>query len=72
MPPFSQPTTTAEPLRLILAGGSPRRSEILGGAGLDFQVDVSGIDEKTRAGESPDALVVRLARDATAIGDRVA
>ena len=63
MPPSSRPTTTTEPLRLILASGSPRRAEILGDVGVDFQVDVSGIDEKTRAGETPDALVVRLARE---------
>ena len=63
VPPSSRPTTTTEPLRLILASGSPRRAEILGDVGVDFQVDVSGIDEKTRAGETPDALVVRLARE---------
>jgi len=63
VPPSSRPPTTAEPLRLILASGSPRRSEILGEAGVNFQVDVSGIDEKTRAGETPGALVVRLARE---------
>ncbi len=49
--------------RLVLASGSPRRAQILGGAGVDFQVDVSGIDEAPRAGESPADLVVRLARE---------
>lgn len=49
--------------RLVLASGSPRRSQILGDAGVDFQVDVSGIDERTRPDESPRDLVVRLARE---------
>jgi len=49
--------------RLVLASGSPRRSQILGDAGVDFQVDVSGIDERTRPDESPGDLVVRLARE---------
>ncbi|MEM9177659.1 MAG: Maf family protein [Myxococcota bacterium] len=47
----------------MLASGSPRRAQILGEAGVHFRVDVSGIDEKTRDGESPEALVVRLARE---------
>ena len=48
---------------LILASGSPRRSQILGEAGLHFRVDVSGIDEKTRDDETPEDLVVRLAQE---------
>lgn len=47
----------------MLASGSPRRAEILGDAGVAFVVDVSGIDEKTRPGEAPHALAVRLARE---------
>ncbi|MBB85146.1 MAG: hypothetical protein CL931_15165, partial [Deltaproteobacteria bacterium] len=44
--------------RLVLASGSPRRSQILGEAGVHFRVDVSGIDEQTRPNESPEELVV--------------
>lgn len=49
--------------RLVLASGSPRRSQILGEAGVHFRVDVSGIDEQTRPNESPEELVVRLAQE---------
>ncbi len=52
-----------EDSRLVLASGSPRRSQILADAGVDFLVDVSGIDEETRPGESPRDLVLRLARE---------
>lgn len=48
---------------LVLASGSPRRSEILGAAGVPFEVVVSGIDERTRAGERAEDLVRRLARE---------
>lgn len=53
----------AAPLRLVLASGSPRRADLLERAGLDFSVDVSGIEELTRAGEAPEALAVRLAQE---------
>ena len=63
MPNTHAPSSTDLSTGLILASGSPRRSQILGEAGVDFAVDVSGIDEQTREGESPDDLVVRLARE---------
>lgn len=47
--------------KLILASGSPRRRELLAGLGWDFEVIPSKIDEKTKAGEPPAALVKRLA-----------
>lgn len=47
----------------MLASGSPRRSQILGDAGLRFEIQPSGIDEKTRAGEAPADLAERLARE---------
>lgn len=60
--PNAHPTSKeAADGRLVLASGSPRRSQILGDAGIDFQVHVSGIDERTRPDESPGDLVVRLA-----------
>ncbi len=48
---------------LVLASGSPRRSEILGAAGVPFEIVVSGIEERTRPGESAEDLVIRLARE---------
>ena len=47
----------------MLASGSPRRSQILGDAGLRFEIQPSGIDEKTRPGEAPGDLAERLARE---------
>lgn len=64
--PVPKTNATAEEnaeARLVLASGSPRRARILGDAGVQFQVDVSGIDEQPRAGESPRDLVLRLARE---------
>jgi len=49
--------------RLILASGSPRRSKLLNELGVDFEVRPVEIDESLRAGESPQDLVVRLARE---------
>lgn len=46
--------------RLILASGSPRRRELLGGCGLTPEVIVSHADETVLPGERPQALVERL------------
>lgn len=46
---------------LVLASGSPRRRELLGQAGFDFEIDVADIDESIHEGESPVAATVRLA-----------
>lgn len=48
---------------LVLASASPRRREILGEAGVPFEVRPSTIDEEPRVGEPPEALVERLARE---------
>ncbi|MGB2622859.1 MAG: Maf family protein [Candidatus Acidiferrum sp.] len=48
-------------MKLILASASPRRAEILRDAGFDFDVVPSPIDETPLPGESPHALVQRLA-----------
>lgn len=48
--------------RLILASASPRRLALLRQIGLDPDVRVAGVDETPRAGETPAALVRRLAR----------
>ncbi len=48
---------------LILASGSPRRSEILTAAGISFRVLVPGIEEEPLPSEAPQDYVRRLARD---------
>ena len=48
-------------MKLILASSSPRRAEILANAGLPFSVLSSAVDESPYPGESPAALVQRLA-----------
>jgi septum formation protein len=57
---------------LVLASGSPRRSQLLERAGVSFEVLPPGIEELEQAGEAPEALVVRLAREkAIAVARRV-
>ena len=48
---------------IVLASGSPRRSEILNSVGWKFTKDVPDIDESERDGESPEAYVQRLAEE---------
>jgi septum formation protein len=48
---------------LILASASPRRAELLASAGFQFTVDPADVDESERPGESPEAYVLRVARD---------
>lgn len=56
---------------LILASSSPRRSELLRLAGLEFTVESADIDERVQEGESPATYVQRLALEkAQAIWDR--
>jgi septum formation protein len=47
--------------RIVLASASPRRSELLRAAGIDFDVQPANIDEATIPGESPADYVLRLA-----------
>ncbi len=49
-------------MKLILASSSPRRAEILANAGLPFSVLSSAVDESPYPGETPAALVQRLAK----------
>ncbi len=49
--------------RLVLASASPRRAELLALLGRPFEVLVADIDETPVPGESPAALVERLARE---------
>src|SRR5215813_7717463 len=48
-------------MKLILASASPRRADILRGAGLAFTVISSAVDETPYPGESPQQHVQRLA-----------
>jgi septum formation protein len=50
-------------MNLLLASQSPRRRELLEILGYPFTVVPSAIDETPMAGESPEAFVVRVARD---------
>lgn len=47
--------------RLVLASGSPRRAELLGGLGLMFEIRPADIDESVLAAETGPAYVGRLA-----------
>jgi len=47
--------------RIILASGSPRRSEIMASVGWEFEKSVPDVDESVREGESPEDYVRRLA-----------
>jgi septum formation protein len=50
-------------MSLILASASPRRSELLRNAGIDFFVDAAGIGEDLIAGERPQECAQRLAAE---------
>lgn len=50
-------------LELILASASPRRRELLAGAGISFTIDAAGLDERWLPGESPEAHCARLAAE---------
>ena len=48
---------------LHLASASPRRRELLAALGLEFTASAPDVEEIRRDGESPDAMVLRLAID---------
>ena len=59
-------------LPLILASASPRRRDLLTGAGVHFEVAPADVDEARLPGEPAAALVLRLARaKALAVARRV-
>ena len=59
-------------MRVVLASASPRRRELLDLIRVRHDVMPADVDESTRAGESPDAYVERVARDkARTIAERV-
>jgi septum formation protein len=47
---------------LILASASPRRQSLLSRAGVSFQVDVSGVEERQEPFESPEEFTCRAAK----------
>ena len=47
--------------KIILASGSPRRAEILGSVGWEFEKMPANVDESEIEGESPAEYVRRLA-----------
>lgn len=49
--------------KIILASSSPYRRELLAKLGLTFQWQSPDIDERPSPGESPEALVIRLAQE---------
>lgn len=55
--------TDAKKLRLVLGSSSPFRRSLMERLGLDFATAVPDIDESPRPGESPEALVLRLAEE---------
>ena len=60
------------PAPVVLASASPRRRMLLSRAGIDFEVHPADICEEVRAGETPIALVKRLAREkALAVANRL-
>jgi len=53
----------SEPLRIILASASPRRSDLLTELGVEFIVAPTHIDESEHSGETPVAYVLRVATE---------
>lgn len=64
---FATPTAKTDPF-FILASGSPRRRELLSGAGYIFSCVSPAVDESCRQGELPGAYVQRLAAAKSAAG----
>jgi septum formation protein len=65
----TSPCPVAEPF-VVLASASPRRLELLRRIGIEPEVRPADVDETTRSGERPDALVARLAEaKALAVGE---
>ena len=48
---------------VVLASASPRRRELLGRLGVEFEVRAADVDEAVRPGEPPETYVERLARE---------
>ena len=59
---FNDKCSMFELPKLVLASGSPRRSEILTAVGWEFEKQVADVDESEFAGEKPEDYVQRLAK----------
>ncbi|MEE3332568.1 MAG: Maf family protein [Myxococcota bacterium] len=59
----SSATQASQPVRLVLASGSPRRRYLLHHAGIQFDVQPADIPEERRSGETPESFARRLARE---------
>lgn len=58
--------------KIVLASGSPRRSEIMAAVGWEFEKHVADVDESPEVGESPEDYVIRLAIEkATAVASEM-
>lgn len=65
-PPERSVIEIPDGLKLVLASASPRRRELLAGAGLEFEVRPADIDETPHPAESPAAYVRRLSIEKSA------
>ena len=63
LPAVCEDIEDSEMTQWVLASSSPRRQELFKLLQTDFQVVPSHVDESVLAGESPETLVVRLARE---------
>jgi septum formation protein len=63
IPADPRTTPIGDTAPIVLASGSPRRSEILTMLGLEFEIVRPDIDERPRGDEVPSAYVERLARE---------
>ena len=54
-------------MHFILASASPRRKELFSHLGLDFEISIPRVDEKTRQGELPEDFCHRISIDKAAI-----
>ncbi len=67
------PRAPLAPAPLVLGSASPRRRELLLGAGIRFEVIAADIPEPILSGEAPEQMVERLARaKAVAVASRLA
>lgn len=58
-------------MKIVLASSSRYRKALLGRLGIPFETVAPGVDETPRPGESPEHLVLRLARAKAASGARL-
>lgn len=57
--------------RIVLASASPRRSQLLSEAGIDFDIHPADVDESPRQGEEPIPYAERLALEKARVGSQL-